>query len=234
MSERIQIVEDDEGTQALLCLYLSMAGYRVVQSRSAEEAWPILEAGGVDIAIVDWTLPGEDGLALVAKMRQHPLRGRLPVIMISGRSDDTDKVRALERGADDYVTKPFHTRELIARVQALLRRAARSDAKPLELDGLRLDPVQQRASVGSRALALRSTEYRLLQTLVSRPSQVHTREQLLERIWPDDLELTQRAVDACVARVRQQLESAGHYPCIQTVRSVGYRLVRRDEGLVHG
>jgi two-component system phosphate regulon response regulator PhoB len=214
--KQILVVEDEPGIQELLQLNLSMAGYRVSVANNADEAVALIRDALPDLVLIDWNMPGRSGVSLVRQLRQDSQTRHIPVIMLTARDDELDKVTAFDSGVDDYVTKPFRARELIARVQALLRRAYR-DATPdvLEVDGL-------------RELVLGPTEYRLLHFLVQHPMRVHTRSQLLNHVWGNYAELQERTVDAYVGRLRQLMDAAGHHTCIETVRSVGYRFLKRE------
>jgi two-component system phosphate regulon response regulator PhoB len=227
--KQILVVEDEPGIQELLQLNLSMAGYRVSVANNADEAVALIRDALPDLVLIDWNMPGRSGVSLVRQLRQDSQTRHIPVIMLTARDDELDKVTAFDSGVDDYVTKPFRARELIARVQALLRRAYR-DATPdvLEVDGLRLLHEQRRVMVGMRELVLGPTEYRLLHFLVQHPMRVHTRSQLLNHVWGNYAELQERTVDAYVGRLRQLMDAAGHHTCIETVRSVGYRFLKRE------
>lgn len=229
MVKRILVVEDEPGIQALLDLNLSMAGYRVTLAADADQALGQMRLSVPDLVLLDWNMPGRSGVALMRQLRLDTQTRQLPVIMLTARDDEQDKVTAFEAGADDYVTKPFRTRELIARVQALLRRVWREDLPDvLEIDGLRLLHDQRRVMVGACEVVLGPTEYRLLHFLVKHPMRVHSRGQLLDQVWGNYADLQERTVDAYVGRLRQLLDQAGHHACIETVRSVGYRFLRRE------
>jgi two-component system phosphate regulon response regulator PhoB len=230
MVKRILVVEDEPGIQELLALNLSMAGFQVGQAQCVDQAMSLMQDALPDLLLVDWNMPGQSGVWLVRQLRQDAKTQQLPVIMLTARDDELDKVMAFEAGADDYVTKPFKARELIARVQALLRRVHREVVADdvLEIDGLRLLHDQRRVMVGERELVLGPTEYRLLHFLVRYPMRVHSRAQLLSHVWGNDAELQERTVDAYVGRLRQLMEAAGHHTCIETVRSVGYRFLKRE------
>ena len=211
MVKRILVVEDEPGIQELWELNLSMAGYRVGLAADADQAMSQLRLSPPDLVLLDWNMPGRSGVALMRQLRQDSQTRQLPVIMLTARDDEQDKVTAFEAGADDYVTKPFRARELIARVQALLRRVSREDLPDvLEIDGLRLLHDQRRVMVGTSEVVLGPTEYRLLHFLVKHPMRVHSRSQLLDQVWGNYADLQERTVDAYVGRLRQLQGRAQH------------------------
>jgi two-component system, OmpR family, phosphate regulon response regulator PhoB len=224
MAKKILVVEDELGIQELLKLNLQMTGYEVHQAFDAEQALASLRLVTPDLVLIDWNMPGHPGIWFVKRLRDDAQRGHVPVIMLTARDDEHDKVLAFESGADDYVTKPFKTRELLARVQALLRRAEPAVRRSiLELDGLRLDHDARRVTVGGEELCMGPTEYRLLHFLMSHPHRVHTRAQMLNHVWGTSTDLQERTVDVYVGRLRSLLEAHGLQERIETVRSVGYR-----------
>jgi two-component system phosphate regulon response regulator PhoB len=230
MTKKILVVEDELGIQELLKLNLSMAGYEVQQAFDADQALAVVRQWTPDLVLIDWNMPGHPGLWFVKRLRDDPARNAIPVIMLTARDDEQDKVMAFEGGADDYVTKPFKTRELLARVQALLRRASPARAHAiLEIDGLVLDHDTRKVTLAGVELNLGPTEYRLLHFLMSNAHRVHTRSQLLNQVWGNASELQERTVDVYVGRLRNLLEAQGHHDCIETVRSVGYRFLRSTE-----
>lgn len=232
MSAEILLVEPDQATQDLLGLNLSRAGHAVSCAGDAETALLRLEEQVPDILLAEWDLPGQPGIALLRRLRAAARTRELPVIMVSARATEADKVLALETGADDYVTKPFGTRELIARVHALLRRRApAASAETIQLAGLRLDPATHRVTAGSRQVTLGRVEFRLLNFLMHHPDRVHTRSQLLDKVWGNAVYLDERTVDTHVGRLRSALQPTGHQEHIETVRGSGYRFVAWDRAL---
>jgi two-component system phosphate regulon response regulator PhoB len=228
LSARILVVEDDAAIQALIAAALRGAGYVEVRARSAEEAQDRLRESLPDAVILDWMLPGASGLALARRLRQDARTRGLPIIMVTARADEPDKVAGLEQGADDYLTKPFSPRELVARLRALLRRSApEHSGQPVELAGVRVDPASHRASAAGRTIELGPTEFRLLRFLIAHPERVYSRSQLLDQVWGDDRFIEERTVDVCVRRLRKALEDAGAVPIVETVRGVGYRCTAR-------
>jgi two-component system phosphate regulon response regulator PhoB len=230
MAKSILVVEDEPGIQELLKLNLTMAGYEVCQAYDADQALAAVRLAPPDLVLIDWNMPGHPGVWFVRRLRDDPSRSAIPVIMLTARDEEQDKVLAFECGADDYVTKPFKTRELMARIQALLRRVGPQRVQSImEIDGLRLDHDTRKVTLRDTDLALGPTEYRLLHFLMSNPHRVHTRTQLLNHVWGNSSELQERTVDVYVGRLRSLFEEQGHHPCIETVRSVGYRFLRMSD-----
>jgi two-component system phosphate regulon response regulator PhoB len=175
-------------------------------------------------------MPGQSGVSFVRRIRAEQQQRHIPVIMITARDHEQDKVLAFEAGVDDYLTKPFKLREMLARVEALLRRSAAGvPTHVIEIDGLCLDHACRLVKVGGKEIAMGPTEYKLLHFLVSHPMRVHSRQQLLNHVWGNTVELQDRTVDAYVGRLRSLIHATGHHPCIETVRSTGYRFIKRSE-----
>lgn len=223
----ILIIESTPAIQELIALNLGMAGYRISRAADAESALLMLEDELPDLLLLDWNLPGQSGLSLVRRLRAQAPTRSLPIMMVTARCGEPDKIMALENGADDYMTKPFSPREMVARVQCLLRRAQGPVAAgaPLQLAGLRLDPCTQRVTAGARELALGRVEFKLLNFLMSHPERVHSRAQLLDQVWGSAVYLEERTVDTHVGRLRSALQPSGYQQRIETVRGSGYRFV---------
>ena len=229
MAAQILVVDADQAIQQLIGLNLASAGYQVQAAADAEAALVMLDEDLPDLVLAEWTLPGQSGVALVRRMRSQPRTRELPVIMVSARNSEHDKVLALESGADDYITKPFGTREMLARIHALLRRRApHAAADTVQMAGLRLDPRTQRVTAGSHQLSLGPVEFRLLNFLMHHPERVHSRAHLLDQVWGSHVFLDERTVDTHVGRLRNALQPSGHQEHIQTVRGSGYRFVAWD------
>ena len=225
MMPTILVVEDEPAIVELLKVNLADAGYGVKTAGDAESAQAALKAALPDLVLLDWMLPGQSGLALAKELRGNPRTRELPIIMVTARSGEADKVAGLEAWVDDYVTKPFSPRELKARIKSVLRRRAPEAAQePLEAGGLRLDPVTQRVSVSGREVPLGPTEFRLLRFMLARPERVHSRAQLLDMVWGDHVYIEERTVDVHIRRLRVALEPFGADKLIETVRGSGYRL----------
>lgn len=226
MSAHLLVVDSDAATQDLIRLNLTRAGHAVESTADAESALLVLDDCLPDLVLAEWDLPGQSGVALIRRIRAQPRTRELPIIMVSNRANEHDKVMALESGADDYITKPFSPREMIARVQALLRRRApHAAADTVQMAGLRLDPSTHRVTAGTRQLTLGRVEFRLLNFLMHHPERVHSRAQLLDQVWGDHVFLDERTVDAHVGRLRNALQASGHHDHIETVRGSGYRFV---------
>jgi two-component system phosphate regulon response regulator PhoB len=229
MSTHILVVEAEPAIQQLIGLNLSRAGHRVTCVADAEAALALLGDTLPDMVLLEWDLPGQNGIALIRRLRAHPRARDVPIIMVAARDGEHDKILALESGADDYITKPFSPREMIARIHALLRRRApHAAADTVQMAGLRLDPSTHRVTAGAQQLALGRIEFRLLNFLMHHPERVHTRSQLLDKVWGDHVFLDERTVDAHVGRLRSALQPSGHQEHIETVRGSGYRFVAWD------
>ena len=226
MSAHVLVVDPDPAVRQLLELNLTRAGHVVDLCADAESALVALAAGVPDMLLLEWDLPGESGEALVRRLHAQARMRELAIIMVAQRAGEHDKILALESGADDYVTKPFNPRELLARMQAVLRRRMPYvSVDAVQMAGLRLDPATQRVVAGTRAVALGAVEFRLLNFLMHHPERVHTRSQLLDMVWGRHAVLDERTVDAHVGRLRHALQPSGHQEHIETVRGTGYRFV---------
>lgn len=224
MPANILVVEDEPAIQALIVANLQRAGHAVLRAPYAETALRLVNEALPDLILLDWMLPGMSGIDLARRLRSGDRTREVPIIMLTARSEEQDKVRGLETGADDYVTKPFSPRELQARINAVLRRRApQMTEDPVEVGGLRIDPVTHRVSAGGQAINLGPTEFRLLHFLMTHRERVHSRPQLLDQIWGDHVFVEERTVDVHIRRLRSALEATGHDALIQTVRGSGYR-----------
>ena len=232
----ILVVEDESAIAELSSINLRHAGFEVSVAADAASAQAAVDRLLPDLVLLDWMLPGQSGLQLARRWRSDGRTRALPVIMLTARADEADKIAGLDAGADDYLSKPFSTKELLARVRALLRRMApeKLDAA-VEVSGLRLDPttrrVTRRVDEQLRELKLGPTEFRLLHFLMSHPERVHSRAQLLDRVWGDHVAIEERTVDVHVKRLREALAPAQCAMLIETVRGAGYRLSQPLGGL---
>ena len=225
MTPTILVVEDEPAIRELLRVNLVDAGYEVRWAPDAETAQSEIRAALPDLLLLDWMLPGKSGLALAKELRGDPRLRHLPIIMLTARTDEADRVAGLEAWVDDYVTKPFSPRELKARIKSVLRRRApEAVQEPLAAGALRLDPATHRVTVEDRTIALGPTEFRLLRFLLARPERVHSRTQLLDQVWGDHVYIEERTVDVHIRRLRRALEPFGQDALIETVRGSGYRL----------
>ncbi len=222
----ILVVDDEPNIVELLRLYLEQAGFAVVAAADGPSAIEAHRAAGPDLVILDVMLPGIDGFEVCRAIRRV---ADTPIVMLTARSEDVDAIVALELGADDYVTKPFNPRMLVARIKAILRRAARggSAGRVIELDALRIDPRRREALVDGRRIDLRTREFDLLVALASEPGAVLTRDELLDSVWQTDFAGETRTVDVHVAELRRKLGPDA--PSIETVRGVGYRMNARQQ-----
>lgn len=224
MSANILLVEDEPAIQELIAANLTRAGHPVVRAPDAETAQRLIREALPDLILLDWMLPGMSGIEFARRLRSEERTRAIPIIMLTARGDETDKVLGLEVGADDYVTKPFSPRELVARIKAVLRRRAPQVTEDaVEAAGLRLDPVTHRVSAGAQAVNLGPTEFRLLHFLMTHAERVHSRTQLLDQVWGDHVFVEERTVDVHIRRLRSALEASGHDWLVQTVRGAGYR-----------
>jgi two-component system phosphate regulon response regulator PhoB len=225
MNPRILIVEDEDALALLLRYNLEAAGYQVETVARGDEAEVRLQEGNPDLVILDWMLPGISGIELCRQLRARPQTRQLPVIMLTARGEESERVRGLSIGADDYVVKPFSVPELMARVSALLRRASPERvADVLAFGDIHMDREKKRVSRGGRAVDLGPTEYRLLEFLLERPGRVFTREQLLDGVWGSEIYIDERTVDVHVGRLRKALNLGHGSDPIRTVRGAGYAL----------
>ncbi len=225
MTVRVLVVEDELAVRRLLAYNLRAAGFEAIEARDGEEALQLIEELPPDLLILDWMLPGLSGIELCRRLRRRSATAHLPVIMLTARVEESDRLRGLETGADDYVTKPFSPAELVARVRAVLRRARPAMAgELLSFVDLRMDLTRHRAFRGDRAIALSPTEFRLLRHLLENPHRVFERGQLLDRVWGLDADVELRTVDATIRRLRRALNAGGEPDLIRTVRGTGYAL----------
>ncbi|MBU3747130.1 MAG: response regulator [Burkholderiaceae bacterium] len=224
-SERILVVEDDEAIRELLRINLSHAGYGLRLCERVDEARILLAQESFHLAMLDWMLPDESGIELIQSIRRHPETMRLPIIMLTARNQEADRIAGLEAGADDYLSKPFSMAELIARVRAVIRRAQPDIARErLELDGLCLEPEALRVSIHGSTLVLSPTEFRLLHCFMRRVDRMIMRSQLIAEVWEHQPYIDERTVDVHVRRLRLALKPFGYDRLIETVRGGGYRL----------
>jgi two-component system phosphate regulon response regulator PhoB len=225
MAAQVLIVEDEPAIQELLSVNLRQAGYAVRAASAAEDAHALMQQWLPDLVLMDWMLPGMSGVAFTRWLRSDARTRDIPVIVLSARDAERDKIAGLEAGADDYVTKPFSSRELIARIAVILRRRApRLSAEAVALGALLVDPAAQTASVAGVPAALSGTEFRLLHFLVTHAGRVYSRAQLIERVWGADFTGDHRTVDVHISRLRQALAPGGMDRLIRTVRGSGYCL----------
>lgn len=218
----ILVIEDDADISSLLNFLFEKAGFSVVESTSAEAALPILSDRQIDLVIIDWMLPGMDGISLTKTLRSREDTENIPIIMLTARSEEADAIRGFDSGADDYVTKPFSPRELIARVNALLRRSADGVGSLIESNGMSLNTLNHTLQIDGKDLYLKRREYRLLKHLMENPNRILSRNQLLDGAWGRSVYIEERTVDVYIVRLRKKLEPSGKSGVIKTIHGVGY------------
>jgi len=223
MAGTILIVEDEPAIAELIDLTLKRNGHQTICAGS-EEAIRLIDHVLPDLALIDWMLPGASGIELIKRLRSNKRTQSMPIIMLTAKADEADKLAGLDTGADDYVTKPFSPKELVARIKAVLRRRAPQLTDDIvETNGLRVDPTQHRVSLNGETVHMGPSEFRLLHFFMTHPERVHTRTQLLDQVWGDHVFVEDRTVDVHIRRLRQTLERSGHDDYIQTIRGAGYR-----------
>ncbi|MDJ0956359.1 MAG: phosphate regulon transcriptional regulator PhoB [Arenicellales bacterium] len=225
---KVLVVEDEPAIREMISLALSSNGFESIGAESAEQARIQIKNSKPDLILLDWMLPGLSGMDLARELKADPLARHLPIIMLTARAEEGDKVEGLGAGADDYITKPFSPKELVARVKAVLRRAAPTiPIEPVEVAGLRLDPDSHRVTVLQKVVTMGPTEFQLLYYFMTHPERVFSRAQLIQQVWGNNIYVEDRTVDVHIRRLRKALEPSGHDSMIQTVRGAGYRLSTR-------
>jgi len=228
MPATVMVVEDEPAIQELIAFNLKQAGHFVIEAPSAELASRMIKETLPDLILLDWMLPGMSGIEFARKIKSDNYTKAIPVIMLTARGEEQDKVKGLETGADDYVTKPFSPRELNARIKAVLRRRAPQMTDELvEVAGLALDPQTHRVTGHNAPVSLGPTEFRLLHFFMTHPERVHSRTQLLDNVWGNQAYIEERTVDVHIRRLRRALEPTRHDGLVQTIRGAGYRLSQR-------
>lgn len=228
MKGKILLVEDEAPIREMLGYTLMKAGYTLREAADVEQARPILAGDRPDLVLLDWMLPGMSGAEYARRIRSNPDTSEIPIIMLTARGEEADKVRGLDIGADDYVTKPFSTGELLARIRAVMRRSKTRDGEGVvSAKGLTLDPDTVRVTVNGQTVDISPTEFRLLHFFITHPERVYTRDQLLDQVWGRNVYVEERTVDVHIRRLRKILEPYNYNQFIQTVRSVGYRFSTR-------
>ncbi len=221
---KILVVEDEAAIREMVALALQAAEFQVLEAANGDEALIHITERSPDLIVLDWMLPGQSGIDLARRLRRDEATLDIPIIILTARVEEVDKIQGLEAGADDYVTKPFSPRELIARIKALLRRSRpMTDASPVQLGNLVLDPASHRVTVGNHIIAMGPTEFRLLHYFMTHPERVYSRNQLLDLVWGRNRFVGERTVDVHVLRLRKALINHGYDRHIQTVRGAGYR-----------
>ena len=221
--KRILIVDDEAPIREMIAVALEMAGYECLEAENAQDAHSIIVDAQPDLLLLDWMLPGTSGIELARRLKRDDLTAELPIIMLTAKGEEDNKILGLEVGADDYITKPFSPRELVARLKAVLRRAGIGENEtPIDVNGLTIDPISQRVSCHGEPLSLGPTEYRLLHFFMTHPERAYTRGQLLDQVWGGNVYVEERTVDVHIRRLRKAIGEE-HAELIQTVRGTGYR-----------
>ncbi len=224
MSRKILVVEDETPIREMITFVLEQNGFNAVEACDIEQALAKIHEPYPDLILLDWMLPGGTGVSLAKKLKQNEYTRNIPVIMLTARSDEDDKVKGFEAGVDDYVTKPFSPKELIARIKAVIRRVSPTSLEEeVDFHGLKLDPVSHRVAINGNSLDLGPTEFRLLHFFMTHTERVYSREQLLDNVWGANVYVEDRTVDVHIRRLRKAISGEGHEDFVQTVRGAGYR-----------
>ncbi|PSJ22723.1 phosphate regulon transcriptional regulatory protein PhoB [Halomonas sp. ND22Bw] len=222
-AKTVLIVDDEAPIREMIAVALEMADYRVLEADNAQSAHAMVVDHQPDLVLLDWMMPGTSGVELSRRLKREEGTSELPIIMLTAKGEEDNKIQGLESGADDYITKPFSPRELVARLKAVLRRATpRGVEEPVQVEGLMLDPVSHRVSIDGQSLEIGPTEYRLLQFFMTHQERAYTRGQLLDQVWGGNVYVEERTVDVHIRRLRKALGEP-HQQLIQTVRGTGYR-----------
>lgn len=222
-SKKVLIIDDESSIREMIAVALEMAGYECLEASNSREGYEIIVDNRPDLILVDWMMPNGSGIELIRRLKKDTLTAEIPVIMLTAKSEESNKIQGLEMGADDYITKPFSPKELVARLKAVLRRTnPQGIDEPINVDGLSLDPISQRVTIGERALEMGPTEYRLLKFLITHQERAYSRAQLLDQVWGGNVYVEERTVDVHIRRLRKAIGKTHDY-LIQTVRGTGYR-----------
>lgn len=228
MAKRILVIEDEAPIREMLCFVLEQNDFQPIEAEDYHSAISLLIEPWPDLILLDWMLPGGTGIQFIKHMKREAMTRDIPVIMLTARGEEEDQVRGLEVGADDYVTKPFSPKELVARIKAVMRRISPMAVEEIiEIQGLSLDPSSHRVMSGDMPLEMGPTEYKLLHFFMTHPERVYSREQLLNNVWGTNVYVEDRTVDVHIRRLRKALEVSGHDRMVQTVRGTGYRFSAR-------
>ncbi|TKB44493.1 phosphate regulon transcriptional regulator PhoB [Thalassotalea mangrovi] len=228
MNRQILVVEDETPIREMITFVLEQNGFNTIEAADYEEAKACLVDPLPDLVLLDWMLPGGSGIKIAREIKQQEYTRQIPIIMLTARSDEDDKVKGFEIGVDDYVTKPFSPKELIARIKAVIRRVAPTALEELiEFKGLSLDPVSHRVAINDKPIELGPTEFKMLHFFMTHPERVYSREQLLDNVWGTNVYVEDRTVDVHIRRLRKSIAGNGHEEFVQTVRGAGYRFSSR-------
>ena len=225
----VLVVDDDSAIREMVRLALQKNKYHVLEAGDTRAARRLLESERIDIVLLDWMLPGQSGYEFTRALRSNNASDNIPVIMLTARDQEEDKIAALEAGADDYISKPFSVKELLARIKAVLRRSSTvSGAEVLHMAGIELDQASHRVRIAGKPVRLTPMEYQLLQFFMLNPNRVYSRARLLDRVWGNSIDIEERTVDVHIRRLRMTLEASGHDHLVQTIRGTGYRFSEHD------
>ncbi|ARJ40898.1 phosphate regulon transcriptional regulatory protein PhoB [Pantoea alhagi] len=228
MAKRILVVEDEAPIREMLCFVLEQNDYQPIEADDYDSAVNLLIEPWPDLILLDWMLPGGSGIQFIKHLKREAMTRDIPVMMLTARGEEEDRVRGLEVGADDYITKPFSPKELVARIKAVMRRISPMAVEDvIEIQGLSLDPSSHRVMSDTTPLEMGPTEYKLLHFFMTHPERVYSREQLLNNVWGTNVYVEDRTVDVHIRRLRKALELTGHDRMVQTVRGTGYRFSAR-------
>ena len=228
MQQKVLVVEDEAAIREMLAFNLGRAGYEVLSAATGLEARSSMVDKYPDVVLMDWMLPDVSGLELTRQLKRDPETREIPIIMLTARVQEDDRVAGLEGGADDYITKPFSPRELLARIKVVLRRGAAYQDETITVGRLKLNSASHRVSVDDSEISLGPTEYRILHFFMHHPDRVYSRAQLLDRIWGANVYVEERTVDVHIRRLRKALTASGYDKLVQTVRGAGYRFSPRE------
>ncbi|MCW8109411.1 phosphate regulon transcriptional regulator PhoB [Alteromonas ponticola] len=229
MPRTVLLVEDEAPIREMLKFVLEQSGFDTVEAEDIDDAQRKICEPYPDLILLDWMLPGGSGVQLAKSLKQHEYTRDIPVIMLTAKGEEEDKVRGLEAGADDYVTKPFSPKELVARIKAVMRRAKpTTNEDPIEFNGLKLDPISHRVTAHAEQVDIGPTEFKLLHFFMTHPERVYTRELLLDNVWGTNVYVEDRTVDVHIRRLRKALSKHDHAKMIQTVRGAGYRFSTKN------
>ena len=229
-NERILIVDDEAAIREMIAIALDLAGFECIEAEDALQAHHLVVDERPALILLDWMLPGMTGIELARRLKRDENTGEIPIIMLTARGEEDNKIQGLDAGADDYITKPFSTRELISRIKAVLRRSsALNQEKAIEVEGLKLDPVSHRITAHDKPVEMGPTEYRLLAFFMSHPERAYARTQMLDQVWGGNVYVEDRTIDVHIRRLRKALEPFNFDRFIQTVRGTGYRFSTQVE-----
>jgi|TARA_B110000971_G_scaffold215281_1_gene248509 two-component system phosphate regulon response regulator PhoB len=230
MKAKILIVEDEESILELIAISLHQSGFTPVRSLNAEFANKIINESIPDLIILDWMLPAMSGIDFIKRLKSNALTKKIPIIMLTAKNEEENMIQGLSSGADDYLTKPFSPRELVARIKAVLRRKAPElIEEPIEINGLHLDPTNHRVRSNNNSIRIGPTEFKLLHFFMKNPERLFSRDHILDKVWGNKVEIDDRTVDVHIKRLRSSLSTEGKQKLIQTVRGMGYRFSENQE-----